>query len=166
MTGSKEMFQDQREAEMIDLYSFLPTKANVENTANHLITQIKQGEGNGFEILARMEAVKLFCDQVRSGVEQHLRDELEKYGKEGYKCLEARFELAEVGVKYDYSTDPTWATLKTKLDTIVGEMKDREKLLKTISKPFNETNMETGEVIEVRPANKTSKSSFKITLGK
>lgn len=174
MTGSKEIFEEMREAELHESYSpntidtvfhLPPTKLNVEMSANRLITAIKEGKANPFEILSRMEAVKLFCDQVRDGVNDHVRAELEKYGKEGHRALDAKFELAEVGVKYFYEKDPVWSAFNTELDAIKEKIKEQEKFLKVLSKPLNEVQ-DTGEVVERMPPYKTSKSSFKITLAK
>lgn len=144
----------------------LPTKSNIEKISTDLIADIKNGWVDPFETLAKLEAIKAMCDQVRTGVEDHVRTELEKYGKEGHKSLDASFALAEVGVKYDYSNDPVWADWNKQLEAVKEQMKESEKFLKALSKPLAETNLESGEVIERIPPTKTSKSSFKITLGK
>lgn len=144
----------------------LPTKSNIEKISADLIADIKNGWVDPFETLAKLEAIKSMCESVRSGVEDHVRTELEKYGKEGHKSLDASFSLAEVGVKYDYSNDPVWAEKNKELEAIKEILKEQEKFLKALSKPLAETNMESGEVIERIPPAKSSKSSFKITLGK
>lgn len=173
MTGSREMFEQMREAELNEhnslshqLFDLQPTKSNIESAANRMIISVKEGQFNPYELLARMEAVKSYCEQVRSGIEEFVRDELEKYGKSGLKILDAKFDLAEVGVKYDYSNDPKWSALKAQKDSIDALMKEAEKFLKVLSKPLNETDMDTGEITERIPPSKSSKSSFKITLGK
>ena len=169
MTGAKEMFMEQREYEMSLEHQILhiePTKQNIERAANEMVTAIKEEGKDPFELLVRMEAVKSFCEMTRKGLEAYTREELEKYGKEGYKALQAKFELAETGVKYDYSGCPKWSALKEKADAIAKEMKDREALLKALTKPMIETDMETGETIEVLPPIKNSNSSFKISLSK
>jgi len=131
-----------------------------------MILDIQNGWVDPFETLARLEAIKIVCDQVRAGVEAQVRSELEKFGKEGKKVLDAKFELAEVGVKYDYSGDKVWSLLNKGLDDLKEDIKEQEKFLKALSKPLNEAYLATGEMIERVPPTKTSKSSFKITLGK
>lgn len=177
MTGSKEDFQNMREAQMQEDYyesmvdlqgmvTMMPTKSNIESSANNLITAIKEGNGNPFEILARMEAVKSFCEAVRDGVNDFVRTELERYGKEGHKSLLAKFELAEVGTKYHFEKDVVWSALNSDMEKIKEKMKEQEKFLKALSKPLNEADMDSGEIKERIPPYKTSKSSFKITLAK
>ncbi len=144
----------------------LPTKSNIGKVADDIIQDVVNGWVDPFETLARMEAIKAMCDQVRKGTEGHVRNELEKYGKLGHTALDAKFELAETGVKYDYSADPVWASLAAQKQAIDEKMKEQEKFLKALSKPLNETNVETGEVIERIPPTKTSNSSFNITLAK
>lgn len=148
------------------LSQVLPTKGNIEKVSAEIIQDVVNGWVDPFETLARMEAVKSMCDEVREGTADFVRTELEKYGKEGHKALDAKFELAEVGIKYDYSNDPVWMVLNDRKKFIDVEMKEQEKFLKSLSNPLNEANMESGEVVERIPPNKTSKSSFKITLAK
>ena len=169
MTGAKEIFMEQREYEMSLEHQILhiePTKANIEAAANEMITAIKEEGKEPFELLVRMEAVKSFCEMTRKGLETYTREELEKYGKEGYKALKAKFELAETGTKYDYSQDSIWCMLDQKLLSAKNDLKDCETFLKALSKPMMETNVETGEITERVPPTKTSNSSFKISLSK
>lgn len=167
MSQASEMFIEQREYEHSLEHQLLhlePTKANIETAANQMVSAIKEGEVDQFELLVRMEAVKSFCDLVRKGAEQFTRQELEKYGKDGYKALQAKFEMIETGVRYNYNNDPVWAALNKQLTDIAEKMKEQEAFLKVLTKPLNEADLETGDIIERVPPSKTSKSSFKITL--
>lgn len=148
------------------LSQVLPTKGNIQKLSAEIIQDVLNGWVDPFETLARMEAVKAMCDEVREGAADFVRSELEKYGKEGHRALNAKFELAEVGIKYDYSNDPVWSALNAEKKMIDDKMKEQEKFLKALSKPLNETNIDTGEIVERIPPNKTSKSSFKVTLAK
>lgn len=146
--------------------NILPTKGNVLSIAQQIADNVIDGNADPFETLAKLEAIKAVCEEGRKLLEPHVRSELEKYGKEGVGKLDAKFELAEVGVKYDYSGDPVWSGIAQQITPLQEALKDREKLLKTVTKTMIETDPETGETFEVPPPVKTSKSSFKVTLGK
>lgn len=146
--------------------NILPTKGNIQTISNHIAAAVIEGGADPFEIIAKLEAIKSVCEESRKLLEPTVRAELEKYGKETLNKLDAKFELAEVGVKYDYSGDPVWQTLSSKIAPLQDELKEREKRLKTVTKTMIETDPETGETFEVPPPVKTSKSSFKVTLGK
>ncbi|WP_346320931.1 hypothetical protein [Chitinophaga sp. YIM B06452] len=144
----------------------LPTKSNIQKLAENLADIVRSGANDAFEVVAKLEATKSLCESSRKLIEPLVREELEKYGKEGLTKLEAKFELAEVGVKYDYSSDPVWQALSEKIAPLQEALKEREKLLKAITKPLIETDPDTGETYKVFPPIKTSTSSFKVTLGK
>jgi len=149
-----------------EIGNILPTKGNASNLAKAIVEDVQNNFIDPFEIVTKCEAIKLVCDEVRAGVEPLITAELPKYGKDGNKVLDATFTVAEVGVKYDYSTDKRWAELNAQEQAIAEQRKDREKFLKGISKAFVETDIETGESYEVHPPNKTSKTSFKVSLAK
>lgn len=146
--------------------NILPTKGNVESIAQHIANSVIDDGADPFETIAKIEAIKAVCEEARKKLDAHVRSELEKYGKEGIKKLDAKFELAEVGVKYDYSGDPVWSRIAQQITPLQEAMKEREKRLKTVTKTMIETDPETGETFEVPPPVKNSKSSFKVTLGK
>lgn len=78
----------------------------------------------------------------------------------------AEISIKEVGVKYDYSKcnyTPYNAILEKK-KAIESEQKTMESLLKAISKPQTIVDDATGEVMEVKPPQKTSKTSIIISL--
>jgi hypothetical protein len=95
------------------------------------------------------------------------RTEIVKYGKEGFTTKRgAKFTLAEVGTKYDFSqtNDPVLAELIMELNEILVAKKSREDFLKTIPKEGLDIVTKEGEVIRIFPPTKTSVSSYKITL--
>lgn len=143
----------------------LPSKRNAEALADEIVEQINEGLIDPLQLLARIEAFQLFGDLVRAKAHSAILSAIELHGKEAI-ISGVSFEQAEVGTKYDYSSDTTWVGLKVEEDAISTIRKDREKLLKALSKPLIETNPETGETIEIYPPAKTSTSSFKITLPK
>lgn len=90
--------------------------------------------------------------------------ERETYPEKDLKVLGAKIEIAEVGVKYDYSEDQKWRELKIKEEAIAEERKSREKLLQALKQPMIETDPDTGETFSVPVPVRTSSTSLKVTL--
>jgi len=87
-----------------------------------------------------------------------------KYGKT-FEHYNAKFEIKEMGVKYDYSVcqDAVYNNLKNKLVVLEDEIKAREKFLKTIPSQGLETLIED-EVVTLYPPNKTSTTTISVNL--
>jgi len=143
----------------------LPTKETIATVAQQVVEKVRE-DGNVLETITCIDAIGDICKKVREGLEADVLDSLQHHPKGIALILGAKIEAAEVGVKYDYSGCPKWAELKAQSDSIAAQIKQREALLKTLSKPMVETDSDSGDTIEVLPPSKTSKSSFKITLGK
>lgn len=73
-------------------------------------------------------------------------------------------EVTEVGVKYDYSYDEEWADIQYRIDCLIEARKEREAVLKSARQGQEKVDESTGEVFI--GANKSSKTSYKITLAK
>lgn len=146
--------------------AILPTKGNIQTIARHIIQDVKDGFADPLETAIKVEGIKKVCEAVRDGLEGEVRAELMKYGRDAATKLDAKIEASETGTKYDYSGDIIWCRINDQITPLVEKLKQREAMLKTLTSSITEVDPETGEVIIVSPPNKTSKSSFKITLGK
>jgi hypothetical protein len=91
-------------------------------------------------------------------------DEAYKYGK-SFEHYNAKFEIKEMGVKYDYSVcqDPVYNSLKNKLSILEDEIKAREKYLKAILPSGVETLLED-EIVTLYPPSKTSTTTISVNL--
>jgi len=177
--------QDQKYAEYQDAMANYPvvseivpgtilrlTKQNVTEFHQQMRTMILE-EGRGmFEYL---EAIQFFCKlkDVIHGTEgsegdkefrSAVMDEIKKYGKGYTTGRGVKFELAETGTKYDYSANPEWDALDKQIKAIQEKKNEIEKRLKMIPAGSALVDESTGETL-IGPS-KTSKSSFKIILGK
>ncbi|UCJ07812.1 hypothetical protein KTO58_01150 [Chitinophaga pendula] len=144
----------------------LPTKGNIATIAQNIAQDVIDGFSDPFDTIVRVEAIKKVCEEVRENLEKHVRDELDKYQGKPVGKLDAKIEAAETGVKYDFTGDPIWRSITAEIEPLVEKRKARESLLKTLTKTMVETDPETGETFDVPPPVKTSKSTFKISLGK
>lgn len=145
----------------------LPLKSNIEPMVNEIETLVNNGNMNAAEILVRMKFLEEVFEAARQKLHDTVRAEVELFGKsDTLKIQGAKIEPVETSVKYDYSNDATWSEINSRCEVVNDERKEREKFLKTLTKKVITVNEETGETSEVLPPIRTSKSSFKITLGK
>lgn len=169
MTGSKEMFMDQREAEqngvMKSVFEFVPSKQAIEVLSNNIIESVRDGSVNTIEAAVKLKFIVDALTVAKTGILSEVRDELNKYTKgEKVTAFGAELTAKETGTKYDYSNcnDSEWNELNQQLNEIKEKMKPREAFLKSLQKKTIITIEETGETFEVFPPLKTSTSSYEI----
>lgn len=134
--------------------------------AESLILGLKEGLSDPLKIHYQIKCIEDFVKTLTSDAEYKtlLLDEASKYGK-SFEHLNARFEVKEMGVKYDYSVcnDPTYNKLKAQLTVIEDELKAREKYLKAIPLQGVQTLLED-EVVTLYPPAKSSTTSITVNL--
>lgn len=145
------------------------TKSQIKIMSEHIIAELKENGRiiDSADALAKME---LLIKEIKSSREwiDYLRDEVSKYGKEVRTTSGTKIELAEVGVKYDYSqcNDDILNQLNAQLEMLESNIKERQTFLKTISPSGIDIIDEFGEVKKIYPPSKTSTSSVKTTIQK
>jgi len=116
-------------------------------------------------ILARIyvDKMELYIKSYKASIKDSSITEAELYDKKELlnKFAGVKLEVAESGIKFDYSNDSDWCELKEKEDAIKAELKVCEFFLKAV-KPNTVVNPETGEYLS--PPIRTSTTSLKVTL--
>lgn len=125
---------------------------------------LESGRENPLLLRIQIKRMIEFLTVYDKQLDEAVRDEAEKFDERSFEFNGAKVELAEVGVRYDYSNDPEWNKLKELIEPINKDIKEREEFLKKLTKPFDTIDSDTGEVIRIQPAAKSSKSSVKITI--
>jgi len=139
----------------------MPVKANIELLANELTEGVSSGFVNPLEFLVKIEFLNKVLEQAKKQVKelasQNLTQPLELFG--------AKVEVAEAGVKYNYSQNEQWRDIRVKMQPLEDELKAVEEQIKMATKIGKSiVDESTGELIS--PVQKTSTASIKITLGK
>lgn len=90
----------------------------------------------------------------------------ERMGEKSFSFHNAKFEIKETGVKYDYSKcgDPIHQMLEQRASSFADQVKEREKFLKTIPEKGMTVVTEEGEAVTVYPPSKSSTTSVAVTL--
>lgn len=115
-------------------------------------------------VLAK-KGVELFT-QLEKQIRPIAEDKV-KLGKgEIYTKYGVAIQQAETGVSYDftYCEDPQWERLNQAFEAAKSAKSDREKTLKTFTKPVEVLDPETGEVTEVKPPLRGGKLGLKLSI--
>ena len=151
------------------VYATTLTKTAANEMATGLITAVAEGRLAPLETLSKLKFAELTIKTAIDGVMDAAIDEAAKYNK-GEKITAMGCELSqkESGVKYDYSGcgDAVYDRLVAEMDALKEKMKDREAFLKTVKEAMTVGDEETGEVMTIRPAAKSSKTIVEVRIGK
>lgn len=144
-----------------ELGELTPSKANIEVVCKQLAYTVKQGNADPIEFAIRLKFIKECLDASMALIQ----DDLIKAIGNGTTLYGAKVEVAESGVKYDYSANEQWSELESQIKPLKEAQKaieDQIKMATKVGKSFVDES--TGELIS--PVTKTSTTTPKITLSK
>lgn len=142
------------------------TSDEIKRFSNQIINQVKSGEENPLKLLVLLRALEATAETIRKGIESEIMTEVGKYSEKSFEAYGARIEPGEVGVSYDYEKtgDRQWFQFKATEEGATARRKEREVFLRALREPFTVLDESTGEVYEIRPPLKKSKSGVKVFL--
>lgn len=147
--------------------SLMPSTASqVAKFAKQLIESVRDGRTNPLELIVQLHALTKVYEEVKDEIMDNVMNEADKFPDKVIERYGARIEKAEVGVKYNYSSsrDTEWERLDSEIQMLEERKRYRETFLKALKEPITTLNKDTGEVEEIRPPVKTSKTGIKIYL--
>jgi len=148
-----------------DLSLFETTKAERQDFAQSVVNNLKEGLSDPLKVHLQVKCMEDLIKQITSHPDYKdlTLDEAAKYGK-SFEMHNAKFEVKEMGVKYDYSNcgDPIYNRLAEELAELEKKVKDRQAFLKAVQ-PGTELLIED-EVIVLYPPVKTSTTSITVNL--
>ena len=134
-----------------------------------LISRIENGEIDPLKAHYQVKSMEDIIKQLNDNTvyKRSLLSAAETYGQKSFEFGKAKFEIKEVGVKYDFSqcSDPVLAELEAKASEVSEKLKARQSFLKTV--PLSGVTVvieETGETATVYPPAKSSTTSVSVTL--
>ena len=150
-------------ATVTDLSLFETTKAERQDFAQSVVNGLKDGLSDPLKVHLQVKCMEDLIKQITSHPDYKdlTLDEAAKYGK-SFEHYNAKFEVKEMGVKYDYSNcgDPIYNQLAEELAELEKKVKDRQAFLKAVQ-PGTELLIED-EVIVLYPPIKTSTTSITV----
>lgn len=152
-------------ATVTDLSLFETTKAERQDFAQSVVNGLKEGLSDPLKVHLQVKCMEDLIKQITSHPDYKdlTLDEAAKYGK-SFEHYNAKFEIKEMGVKYDYSNcgDPIYNQLAEELAELEKKVKDRQAFLKAVQ-PGTELLIED-EVVVLYPPIKTSTTSITVNL--
>lgn len=141
------------------------TKEQALAFSDKLVGEVESGNISALDLHIKLIAMEKSIADVKKRIAEYALSESEKYGSKSFEHLHAKVDVVEVGVKYDYSScgDAEWHEIDDQINSLSEKKKDREKFLKTLTKPLQLVK-DDGEGIIVNPPLKTSTTGLKISL--
>ena len=152
-------------ATVTDLSLFETTKAERHAFAQGVVNGLKEGHSDPLKVHLQVKCMEDLIKQITShpDYKELTLEEASKYGK-SFEHYNAKFEVKEMGVKYDFSQcgDPIYDKLAEELAELEKKVKDRQAFLKSVQ-PGTQLLIED-EVVTLYPPVKTSTTSITVNL--
>ena len=145
---------------VLDFNQFVVTKQAINNTAKHIADLVADGEISPIDAIVKLKAFSDLYDSLRPLITDSIIQEIDK-GNTSSNGVEV--STMETAIKYDYTTTKKWVELNYQIEKLTQELKVLETTIKTLTRPMQILDEATGELIEIRPAKKSSKTSFKVS---
>lgn len=138
----------------------------IEFFSSSIINEVKNGNESPLRVLIQLRAMERASKQILDGIKENILTEAAKYPGQYWEMWGNKLEKAELGVKYDYSTcgDTIYERLQTDFETIKARLDARCEFLRGLKEPMTIVDELTGEVVTIRPPQKTSTSGIKVTI--
>lgn len=136
---------------------------------NDMLTRIDSGEVDPLQVHLQLKCMEDIVKQLTSNTiyKRSILEAAEKYGQKTFQFHEAKVEIKEVGVKYDFSKcgDTVFEMMEQKSKSADADLKQRQDFLKTVPEKGMTTLDElSGEMITVYPPSKSSTTLPVVTL--
>ena len=137
----------------------------IESFAINTIKQIEDGEYSALELFVKCKAFQKSLDLILQGIEESALNEAQREGK-SFPKYNASVSIREVGTKwfYDKTNDPTIADIQNQKASITEKEKERQTFLKSLKYPMMVMDEESGELVQIFPARKESKTGLIISF--
>lgn len=141
-------------------------KAYMDDVVSRIKNRVLDGYNDELEtLIMAKKGVELFT-QLEKQIRPIAEDKVRLGRGEIYTKFDVSVQQAEMGVIYDfkYCNDPQWDRLNQAFEEAKKAKADREKTLKTFTKPVDVLDPETGEVSEVRPPLRGGRLGLKLSI--
>lgn len=148
---------------------FETTKEERQSFCIDLVSRLENGEVDPLKLHLQVKSAEDLIKKLNENTiyKSILLDAAQKYGAKSFDYGTAKFEIKEVGTKYDYSQtgDTLLIELEAKFAELSDQLKARQKFLQTVpASGMTIVIEETGETITVYPPAKSSTTSVAVTL--
>lgn len=144
---------------------FSTSKEGVELFIHKTVQEVQAGNVNALELNSYLKAIELVTEGIKKEIKESSLREHSKYSEKAVSAYGFKIEQAEKQT-YDYAKcgDLEWNNLEDQLLKLSVLKKNREQVLRLITKPVTVADDETGEMYTIHPPVKTSTTGLKFTL--
>ena len=151
---------------LTNLSLFETSKEERQQFAIQVTNNLMEGLADPLKVHLQVKYMEDIIKQLTSNsvYKTMVLTEAQKYGKT-FDQHNAKFEIKEMGVKYDYSNcnDPLYKELEFLLENIETRIKERQLFLKSITQSGQEILVDD-EVVKVYPPSKSSTTTVTVNL--
>ncbi|MDR2927155.1 MAG: hypothetical protein LBV41_02970 [Cytophagaceae bacterium] len=149
---------------------FPSTKAERDVFVERLIDHVTSGYTDPLKVEIQMANIEQVVKKYRSDarINECVLNEAAKYGQKSFNVFNAKIEVKEVGVKYNYDEvgHPLYDSVCAEIDRLAEKKKELEQVMKAQNGVWIYTDPDTGEIAEVSPVCRTSTTKAVITINK
>lgn len=152
-------------ASAIGVLNQFSTSAEGINRFSRLVgVEVEEGRENPLKVALVMKTLEKIVKNVNDSLSAYYLREATKYSEKTFNYAGAEITVGDVATSYDYAScgDPVWNDLQKIVAHASEQMKEREKTLKTLTRPMVEVI--DGEAIEIKPPVRKSKEGIKISI--
>lgn len=148
---------------------FQTSKEQRESFVSAIISSLQNGESDPLEVHLQIKCMEDVVKLANANTvyKKTVLEAAERFGEKSFQFHNAKVEIKETGVKYDFSNcgDIVYNELQTQVDELSAKLKQRADFLKTIpQKGMIVTDESSGETFTVYPPSKSSTTNVAITL--
>lgn len=134
-----------------------------------VVDQLQSGNVDPLKVHLHVKCMEEIIKQLNANTiyKSSVLEAAEKYGEKSFSFNNAKVEIKEVGVKYDFSkcSDAALIQMYSDQEALDKKIKARETMLKAVDgKGMTVVDESTGEAYTVYPPAKSSTTSIAITL--
>lgn len=146
------------------------SKTQIKVIADQTAKDIINVGMDAFKVADTIAKMELFIKELKANPEylDYLITMVSMYGNGVTTSTGTKLELAEVGVKYDFSqcNDQELKKMEQEFEVLEEKIKSRKDFLKALSPKGIDVMTEEGELVTLYPPSRSSKSSVKCTITK
>lgn len=140
-------------------------KQALENFANAIIADVKEGRSNPLEIQILIKKYEYVLNEIKENIKVNVNTETIKHGEKPFNFGGAECHYTPTRTEYDFTVcnDNEWELYDWQIKISTDKRKEREAFLKTLKEPMTVVNND-GEVITISPAQKKQSMGLKVTI--
>lgn len=150
----------------ISVIKLLPeSKEQISAFSSQILNELESGNISALDVLLNIKGFENVLKDIKDKLDELALNEASKYEKT-FNYRNAELQIKEAGTKWDYSNcgDIKLNFILKNEESIANQKKERENFLKSLKESMTIIDDQSGEVYEVFPPSKSSKTIVSVKL--